>query len=114
MLFKYVIKTELIFRRVGGSLSAHARLAHLSDPAYLEARKLYDASLRFEAEGQPRQFVDTYRQVLARQCAASRETSRQAADFTIAIPALHKATARMYNAYRHSKPGAGAGARVSG
>jgi hypothetical protein len=35
---------------------------------------LYDDSLRFEAEGQRQLFVDTYRTVLAKQCAASQAT----------------------------------------
>jgi hypothetical protein len=88
---KYILKTELIFKRVSASVNGSARLAHLQDPQYVEARRLYDQSIRFESGGQREQFVDTYREVLAKQCAASHATHVSEAQQCTAIPGLQHA-----------------------
>jgi hypothetical protein len=98
---KWILKTEIIFRRVavplrflcplsapaaaggdgggGGGGGGTGRYAYRRDPRYLEARALYDASRAFEAAGERERFVETYAKVLALQCCAAADAASAAA-----------------------------------
>jgi len=67
---KYILKTEVIFRRTDREFHP-ASLRYMHDPEYRKARELYDESRKHEKNQNRQNFVDIYKQVLAKQIDAS-------------------------------------------